>query len=158
MPQPLSDISPRQARSSAAPVDVVLDTNVILDWLVFAEPSVAPMAKALASCELRWVAWAGMLNELREVLSRPGLERWAHRLQPAWLHAEAACTLVERPRHDLPLRLVCSDRADQKFIDLAIVWKAPWLLTRDKALLRLARRAKLKGVIVCRPEDWCSRN
>ena len=52
-------------------------------------------------------------------------------------------------------RLHCSDPDDQKFIDLAIGVRAHTLVTRDKALLKLARKALARhGLRVCRPETW----
>ena len=54
-----------------------------------------------------------------------------------------------------PLR--CRDPDDQMFIDLALSARAQWLVTRDRALLVLARRARLRGVTVIRPVDWPAR-
>ena len=52
-------------------------------------------------------------------------------------------------------RLHCTDADDQKFIDLAIAKSAHTLVSRDKALLRLARKARDRhGVRICRPEAW----
>ena len=39
---------------------IVLDTNVVLDWLLFNDPSSAHFAKAIAECGLRWVASQAM--------------------------------------------------------------------------------------------------
>jgi len=50
--------------------------------------------------------------------------------------------------------LRCADPDDQMFIDLALAVRACWLFTRDKALLRLAPRARDRGVCVLRPADW----
>jgi predicted nucleic acid-binding protein len=44
---------------------------------------------------------------------------------------------------DLPR---CQDRDDQKFLELARDARADWLITADKALLKLARRDKLRGL------------
>jgi predicted nucleic acid-binding protein len=44
---------------------------------------------------------------------------------------------------------VCSDKADQKFLELARDAGAEVLITKDKALLKLARR---------RPRPACSRS
>jgi hypothetical protein len=53
--------------------------------------------------------------------------------------------------------LPCTDPADQKFIDLAVAERAQWLLSRDKALLRLARLAgKRFALRIGTPETWLS--
>jgi hypothetical protein len=46
----------------------------------------------------------------------------------------------------------CSDPDDQKFIDLAVAYRVRWLLTRDRAVLKLARRLAAFGVDVVTPE------
>ena len=48
----------------------------------------------------------------------------------------------------------CKDADDQKFIDLAIAQRVAALLTRDRALLRLAARARRFGVVIAPPEQW----
>jgi predicted nucleic acid-binding protein len=50
--------------------------------------------------------------------------------------------------------LRCSDPDDQVFIDLAAEAGARWLLTHDRALLRLARRARALGVQIAQPQSW----
>jgi predicted nucleic acid-binding protein len=52
-------------------------------------------------------------------------------------------------------RLHCSDPDDQKFIDLAICAGAHTLVSRDKALLKLARKARERhGLLVRTPQGW----
>jgi predicted nucleic acid-binding protein len=49
----------------------------------------------------------------------------------------------------------CRDRDDQKFLELAFAAKASVLLTRDKALLRLAGRTRRRcGFDIVAPRDW----
>jgi predicted nucleic acid-binding protein len=50
--------------------------------------------------------------------------------------------------------LQCSDRDDQKFLALAHAEGARWLLSRDRAVLKLARRAKHFGILISVPERW----
>jgi putative PIN family toxin of toxin-antitoxin system len=136
-------------------LDLVLDTNVVLDWLVFGDPAVQALAQALEDGHVRWVATAPMLDELRHVLRRPLDARWEARRELALTFAlDNRVEIVSPP--DLPpaRRLHCTDADDQKFIDLALARPTPWLLTRDRALLRLARRARLQGVAVVPPGQW----
>lgn len=139
-----------QDPSSPAP-EAVIDTNVLLDWLVFADPSVAALTTAVRSGALRWVATEAMLDELRHVLGRPPLQA----RRPADLEDAIAscCHLVTAPA-DAHRRLLCTDPDDQKFIDLALHRGSPWLISRDRAVLKLARRALAQGVRVCPPAMW----
>lgn len=130
----------------------VLDTNVWLDWLVFDDPGVRPLRAALGD-GLRLVASDATRAELAAVLQRP-------RIHPS-LPADAARRLDEfdrlvslvanPPATDLP----CRDPDDQMFIDLAVAVGARWLLTKDKALLALARAAWRRHALrVLDPVHW----
>jgi predicted nucleic acid-binding protein len=129
----------------------ILDTNVVLDCFVFGNAGCLPLLRALDQGLLHGVATAQMRTELEHVLGRGLGERWP---------ADAATVLARWDRHvrllpePPPSRLNCSDTDDQKFIDLAVAHRVPWLLTRDRALLRLARRARLLGVEIVVPERW----
>jgi len=41
-----------------------------------------------------------------------------------------------------------------KFIDLALAHKARWLLSRDRAVLKLGRRTRPLGLEVLTPDAW----
>jgi putative PIN family toxin of toxin-antitoxin system len=140
--------------STAETPFVVLDTNVVLDWLVFDDVAVQPLAQALTEGRLRWVATPAMLDEFSHVLHRPGLERWLARRQQALTFAAASAERADMAPLPPARALRCDDPDDQKFIDLALAWPARWLITRDKALLRLARAAAPLGTTVCLPSTW----
>ncbi|MED5620546.1 PIN domain-containing protein [Ideonella sp. BN130291] len=132
---------------------LVLDTNVVFDWLVFGNPALAPVIAAIGAGEVQWVATEAMRAEMAHVLQRglPG----GRTVDPlSWQTAWARHALLVDPPL-APLNLPrCSDADDQKFIDLAIGMRARWLLTRDRAVLKLARRARAYGVQVLTPERW----
>ena len=51
------------------------------------------------------------------------------------------------------MRLDCRDPDDQRFVDLAVAQSARYLLTRDRALLALARGARKRfGLLIIQPE------
>ena len=138
------------------PVDaaqrVVLDTNVALDWLVFRDAGARPLGLALDRGELRWLATRAMRAELAHMLAHASLARWAPDSERALASFDALAVLTAAPEHPGPLR--CRDPDDQMFIDLALAASAKWLLTRDKALLRLARRSAAFGLVVTTPLRW----
>lgn len=119
---------------------LVLDTNIWLDWLVFADPEVAPLQSAVAAGQAEIIINTACEDELIRVLAYP-LQRWT--LDAA---GQAACLNRCRDiagRLDLPCtaRLPrCIDPDDQKFLELAAASQADWLVTRDHALLAVGRR------------------
>lgn len=134
------------------PPSVVLDTNAALDWLVFRDPSAAAFGAAIAAGRLRWLASAAMRREFEQVLGRPALAAWqpdAVAATEAWERL-AVLAGAEPP----PGPLHCSDPDDQVFIDLALHARAGWLLTRDRALLALAKRARPWGLAIQTPASW----
>ena len=43
---------------------LVLDTNVVLDWLLFDNPSAMLLAATITQRQVRWIATAAMRGEL----------------------------------------------------------------------------------------------
>ena len=133
----------------------VLDTNVVLDLVVFRDPAVEPMAQAIRRGAAVPVTSHACLEELRRVLAYPQLKldelgRLAvfecFRALAKWVDVPSA------PPGPLPL---CTDVDDQKFLELAWHANARCLFTKDKALLRLARAvAKLGRFTVLKPETF----
>lgn len=125
-----------------APHRLVLDTNIVLDLLLFRDPSTGPLDQALRSGRALCVSNRPCLTELRRVLARAqfGLTSEARQqllddyLQLAhWTEPGCAPSASPLPR--------CADRDDQKFLELARDAGADFLVTKDRALLKL-RRAK----------------
>jgi len=51
----------------------------------------------------------------------------------------------------------CADPDDQKFLQLAADGAARWLLSRDDAVLALARRTQRDGLFeILAPGPWCA--
>jgi uncharacterized protein len=131
----------------------ILDTQVVLDWLVFRDPGAAPLGAAIENGHLRWLASTTMRAELEHVLARGvGAARNPDRGAVLAAFDRLAGRAEAGPLPQPALR--CTDPTDQVFIDLAISARAQWLFSRDRALLRLARRAAALGVNVTRPGDW----
>jgi len=124
-----------------------------MDWLVFGEPGVAPLVEALEAGRLRWIGAPRMLEELRHVLGR-GV---AAERQPDLPLIEATFARLCRMQDQPPppaVRLVCRDPDDQIFIDLALAAGARWLISRDRAVLALAKRARKLGLEILGPAAW----
>jgi len=129
---------------------LVLDTNIALDLFVFQDPATAPLREALERTPGEWLATAAMREELLRVLAYPQIaRRLAAQDRPPQdvLDAFDRCTRLvpEAPK----AAYTCKDGDDQKFIDLAAAHRAT-LVSKDDAVLCMARRMERIGVTICR--------
>jgi len=150
--------SPPNAVVDAPMPACVLDTNAVLDWLVFRHPACALWTERLSSGSVRWLVSSAMHDELARVLARGAARAWdadPRSLWSAW--DRLSQTLDAPPLSGAATRLRCTDPDDQKFIDLALGHGARWLVSRDRAVLRLARRARPLGLDIVTPETWAAR-
>ena len=139
---------------TAHPPVLVLDTNVVLDWLYFADPGSETLASAVRSRQVRWIATASMRDEIEHVLKRGIRARRpvdSTAVLETWDRWASMTTPGDGP---LPAALRCTDPDDQKFIDLALRAVATSLLTRDRAVLKLARRARAHGLSIQTTLAW----
>ncbi|MBN8507519.1 MAG: putative toxin-antitoxin system toxin component, PIN family [Burkholderiales bacterium] len=137
-------------------IGAVIDTNVVLDWLVFDDAQVAPLVRAVTAGDLVWHATAAMREELVHVLRRPALQRWRPDLGRALRTYDANARLWVGPTPAAAPIPRCRDADDQMFLDLAIVTGARWLVSHDRALLALARRARRAGLAIVTPSAWAA--
>ena len=135
---------------------IVIDSQSLFDWMVFRNPTCARWAQVLGQSQWEWIFTSEMRAEFDFVAAKGFGERWPvdpEAVASLWLRHGRA--VAEPPPLGAADRLHCSDPDDQKFIDLAVAARAHTLVTRDKAWLRLARKALQRhGLRVCRPETW----
>ncbi len=130
---------------------LVLDTNIVLDALVFRDPHTHALRAAVFDDPVKpgvlWLATAPMREELAQVLAYPHIAvRLAfHGLQAAQLLSQFdARARIVPAASKAPA--TCKDPDDQKFIDLAVSHGAT-LLSKDKAVLCMRRRLMKLGVV-----------
>ncbi|MCA1245839.1 putative toxin-antitoxin system toxin component, PIN family [Massilia sp. MS-15] len=133
---------------------IVIDTNVCLDLFVFRDPRWASLVDALESGQAVAVTRADCRDEYLAVLKYPHLpldeDSRAHAVQ----RFDALLRVVAPDAVHLRLP-VCTDRDDQKFLELARDAGAAVLITKDKALLKLGRRTAREGLFkIMLPEAW----
>jgi putative PIN family toxin of toxin-antitoxin system len=134
---------------------VVLDTNVCLDLFVFGDPRVATLRAALES------------GDVVAVTDTECREEWLRVLEYSQLRLDEAARAAAITAFDAQVRLLpksvvldgvlprCADPDDQKFLQLAHACGARWLLSRDDALLVLARRTRRDGLFeILVPDAW----
>ena len=125
---------------------LVLDTNVVLDWVAFHDARVQAIVTAIERGALRAATSDACLQELRRALgyAQVGLDSAAQAL--AFARYTANATVFQMPGPEAAAGLpICEDPDDQKFLELAWHARASFLLTRDKALLKLGQRLRERG-------------
>lgn len=144
------------APSSDAPLPcVVIDTQSVLDWCFFDNPTCRDWLGQRQAGAWRWIATPEMRAELACVLARGIAGPWTRHPAEVLAFFDRWAELRPAPVAPLAAWPHCRDRDDQKFIDLALLAGATWLVSRDKAVLKLARRCQaLTGLAVLPPERW----
>lgn len=138
---------------ASAPI-IVLDTNVCLDLFVFHDKRWDSLLHALEAGAVQAVTRADCREEYRVVLHYPHLPLDETSREQAAVRFDALVRVVAPDSK--PVRLpVCSDRDDQKFLELARDANAAILVTKDKALLKLGRKTAQAGLFrIMLPEAW----
>ncbi|MDQ1921160.1 putative toxin-antitoxin system toxin component, PIN family [Massilia pseudoviolaceinigra] len=133
---------------------IVLDTNVCLDLFVFHDPRWASLLAAVESGAVEAITRADCREEYLVVLHYKHLPLDEASRPLAAARFDALITVVAPDAK--PVRLpVCTDRDDQKFLELARDAGADILITKDKALLKLARKTAQAGIFrILLPEAW----
>jgi putative PIN family toxin of toxin-antitoxin system len=133
---------------------IVIDTNVCLDLFVFRDPRWAPLLAALESGRVRAVTRADCRDEYRIVLHYAHLPLDDATRPHAADRFDALIEVVAPTSRALRLP-VCTDRDDQKFLEIARDADAAVLVTKDKALLKLARRTARENLFrIMTPDVW----
>lgn len=136
------------------PKKVVIDTNVCLDLFVFNDPRWAKLVSAIERGEVEAVTRADCRDEYNIVLHYKHLPLDDDSRPLAAARFDQLIKVVAPPESGIKLP-VCSDKADQKFLEIARDAGAEVLITKDKALLKLARRLAREGMFkVMLPEKW----
>ena len=154
---------PETGSQSASRRRVVLDTNVLVSLYVFADSRLAPLRARIESGEWQALTNDACFDEFRRVLAYPlfllAAEGQKRALQAYDRSATRPGTSPRATQGAVAGLPHCRDRDDQKFLELARDSAADWLVTGDKALLRLARRERLRGLFrILTPEMALTEN
>lgn len=136
------------------PKRIVIDTNVCLDLFVFHDPRWAALLAAMESGAVEAITRADCRDEYNIVLHYSHLPLDESTRPQAAARFDALIKVVAPPESGVRLP-VCTDKDDQKFLELARDAQAHTLITKDKALLKLAKRLAREGMFrVITPEKW----
>lgn len=133
---------------------VVLDTNVLLDWLVFDDPAARALGLAVERGHVDWLQCPGTNTEFVHMVRHASVARWQPDVDRCLAALAQFGRTVETPARGHRVALRCSDADDQVFVELALAHQARWLVSRDRAVLKLARRARPLGLRIVTPLVW----
>ncbi len=139
------------------PKRIVLDTNVCLDLFVFRDPRWTLLHGALKDGRLEAVTRDDCRMEWSIVLRYPHLKLDDAARSDCTTEFDALIHCHPMPAIESePVRLpICKDKDDQKFLEISRDAKADILITKDKALLKLARKTRRDGLFaIMTPEAW----
>ncbi|WP_426115867.1 putative toxin-antitoxin system toxin component, PIN family [Massilia sp. PWRC2] len=133
---------------------IVIDTNVCLDLLVFHDARWSSLLAALDSGAVEAVTRADCRDEYNIVLHYRHLPLDEASRAVAAARFDALITVLAPSALEVRLP-ICTDRDDQKFLEIARDSGAAVLITKDKALLKLARKTAALGLFkIMLPEAW----
>jgi putative PIN family toxin of toxin-antitoxin system len=138
----------------------VLDTNVVLDCFVFDDRDARSLRSLLDAGHAEALVHAYTIAELQRVLGyapcrlseaqqKEALDRYISKASHPPLPDNFATDNLLLP----PTFPRCRDADDQPFLALAYHAAADALVTKDKALLKLRRKAKKFDVTILRPSE-----
>lgn len=136
---------------------LVLDTNVWLDWLVFDDPGIKALQAAVGAGEAEIFINADCEAELLRVLGYP-LQKWTLDAEQQIVCIERCRAVAQKIEKNCTITLpACADSDDQKFLELSAGACAHYLLSRDQALLALARHRPVLPFHIVTPEEFTAR-
>jgi putative PIN family toxin of toxin-antitoxin system len=124
---------------------LVLDTNVILDLLVFKDPSAEPIRLLLDAKQVDAVRSKASMLELVDVIQRPTFklsQEEQEMILQAW---ESVTRLLEKTAIE-SAPFICRDADDQIFLDMAFSLRPALLLSKDLRVLELQATAQRHGI------------
>ena len=126
---------------------VVLDTNILLDIFVFDDQRAHPLRGALTKKTIDAVATAQTIEEFQDVISRPQFDLSLEQQKEIDLQWQTWSRILD----DVSIEVApwkCKDRDDQVFINLAYSLRPAILISKDKLVLKIAKRAIKENVVI----------
>lgn len=128
---------------------VIFDTNLLLDFFVFKEPSTECFWRSALNKDFLVCTDAAALDELKDVLQRPQFKCSAQDAENILREYLSVALLKEENTKSCAL---CRDPLDQKFLDLAVSIAPCILITKDKLVLKCAGKLKKENVLILNPD------
>ena len=146
------------------PIRLVLDTNVVIDWLVFDDPFMIPLRHGVRDGRIVVLTHEPAVGELKRVLGYKQLKLDPARQNAVFMRYRDQAIPFAMPT-DFSLKQLmlpggfprCRDRDDEHFLALAYHAKADALVSRDNAVFGLKSRAAKFGMTIWNVQEMIAR-
>ena len=128
-----------------SPPRLILDTNILLDLFFFQDPTTEPLRVQLSGQQVQLLASAALVREFSGVLKKEAFCLNDEKQQEI-LHAWLGNALLIQDQAIEAAPWTCRDSTDQMFLDLAYSCRPITLISKDKQVLKLGKRAARDGV------------
>ena len=136
-------------------LSAVFDTNICLDFFIFHDPVSCQLLNYLKTGKLLAVTRTDCREEFLTVLDYPKLALSEHDKEQAIAGFDHFMKLTDTETKNRDFLPICKDPDDQKFLETAFDTNAKILFTKDKALLKLARHNRKRGLFrIISPRQW----
>ena len=133
----------------------VLDTKICLDLFVFHDALASNLLKAIQDNTLIAITREDCRSEWLRVLDYPKLALDETEKELSKQAFDRHIRIIDPEKRDYRTLPVCRDKDDQKFMELAYDAHASCLITKDKALLKLAIKNRKNGYFtIITPDQW----
>jgi putative PIN family toxin of toxin-antitoxin system len=143
-----------------APRRLVLDTNVVIDWLVFDDPFMNPLRHGVTEGRIAVLTHEPAVMELKRVLGYRQLKLDEARQVDVFTRYQSQATMYSMPAPFSLQNLLlpggfprCRDRDDEHFLALAYHANADALVSRDNAVFGLKSRAAKFGMTILNVQE-----
>ncbi len=123
-----------------------------MDIYFWKDPGAQRLSEAIAAGAIDCVTTRSCFKEFAAVLERPHLAPERNR-RFELIHAYGERVLMCEAPEEIAAA-ICRDEDDQKFLNLAQAVEADWLITKDKLVLRAAKRLKTFGIAAVKPAEF----
>lgn len=130
----------------------IFDTNIWLDWLVFSHDAVPHLTALIDHQRIQVIYTDPMLDELADVISRAQFQLNTEQQIKALQRVKQLAHQVETKQPYSHIR--CVDPDDQVFIDTALAYRVDFLLSKDRHLLKMSKKAAQYGVTISNLDTW----
>jgi len=130
---------------------LILDTNIVLDLLVFQDPRANWIRDGIARGRFELIYSSEMLLELTDVIARPQFAQSAYDQSTVLSSWTQMAIHKPTPPH---CSFRCDDPDDQAFIDLAYHYRPSQLLSKDRKVLQMQGALSSHDVRILTYDDF----